>query len=449
MTEHLQNTMSGTAGYFWDHVPRELDLETSLPGYVQLQDDGYFHIVVVTSHVNPAADWDGNDRDFPNSIVGMTNVRGSLFFDFAGMSESNIIGATRASTRTFKTRSSIVGISLDELKSDNIRALSARMPNLTNWSGINHIKESFTKGDDQRLKSWSGSVDSTEPIIGDIGSGLRLSISTSWSVSGPSDSRIVAAPLVISTESKRPRHWADLIGPLVAVQDLINLAYKGHVVANSGTATLDLNPGYRPSTAPDFWSDRLMRLPKGSAPPTSMDEFPAFNLSHIGGMKGIRAWIKLDKDHPRATGPLANAYRYGRPGAEMRLMEVALGIEYWTKANNKLKWAKLIKDGGKTEKLPNALSRKVGKPFSDFVGNATVWSNLFWDTYNSLKHAPNFEYDADDIYYLGESGALLLEAALLNRVAGNGIPARAIFTSHRNHAIGNGITRLVALNSPK
>ncbi|MFE5283741.1 hypothetical protein ACFRAQ_02055 [Nocardia sp. NPDC056611] len=449
MTEHMQETMSGTAGYFWDQVPKELDLETSLPGYVQLQEDGYFHIVVVTSHAKSAIDWDSRDRDYPNSIVGMTNVRGSLFFDFAGMSESNIIGATRASTRTFKTRSSIVGVSLDELKTDNFRSLSVRMPNLTKWSGLNHIKEEVTRGDDQRLKSWSGSVDSTEPIVGNLGKGLTLSLSTSWSVSGPSDNRIVAAPLVISTEVNRPRSWQDLIGPLVAVQDLINLAHKGHVVANGGTATLDLNPGYRPSGAPEFWSDRLMRLPAGSAPPVSMDEFPAFNLSHIGGMKGIRAWIRLDRDHPRATGPLVNTYRYGRSGVEMRLMEVALGIEYWTKANNKLKWAKLVKSGGKTEKLPNALARKVGRPFADFVGDPTVWSELFWDVYNSLKHAPNFQYDVDNIYYLGESGALLLEAALLNRVAGNSLPARAIFASHRNHNIGRGITQLVSLSSPK
>jgi hypothetical protein len=441
--------MSGAAGYFWDYVPRELDLETSLPGYVQLQDDGYFHIVVVTNHAKSATDWDGQDRGYPNSIVGMTNVRGSLFFDFAGMSESNIIGATRASTRTFKARSSIVGISLHELKTDKIRSLSIRMPNLTKWSGLNHIKETFTKGDDQRIKSWTGGVDSSEPIFGELGNGLRLSVSTSWSVSGPSDNRIVSAPLVISTEAKRPRNWQDLIEPLIAVQDLINLAHKGHVVANGGTAILDVNPDYQPSSAPEFWSDRLMRLPKGSGAPTSMNEFPAFNLSHIGGMKGIRAWIRLDNDHPRATGPLVNTYRYGRSGVEMRLMEVALGIEYWTKANNRLKWAKPAKIGGRTEKLPNALARKVGRPFADFVGNPNIWSELFWDTYNSLKHAPNFQYDIDSIYYLGESGALLLEAALLNRVAGNSMPARAIFASHRNYRIGEQIAKLVSLHSPK
>lgn len=46
------------------------------------------------------------------------------------------------------------------------------------------------------------------------------------------------------------------------------------------------------------------------------------------------------------------------------------------------------------------------------------------DTYNSLKHAPTFEYDPYEVKLLGDTGALLLLGALLNRVAGNKIPMR-------------------------
>ncbi|NMM83103.1 hypothetical protein B2J88_01750 [Rhodococcus sp. SRB_17] len=447
MNEYLQSTMDGTSGYFWDHVPAELDLDTSLPGYVSLHADGYFHIVVVTSHVDAAFN-SSAELEYPESVVGMTNVRGSLFFDFAAMSESKILGAARASTRTYKTRSTIIGVSLDELKSDKIKSLSIQLPNLTKWSGLDEIDESFTKDDSGRMMSWTGTVRSADPIVGALSSGLKLSLSTSWSVNGPDDNRVVSAPLVVSTESTRPRNWHDLIGPLIAVQDLINLAHKGHVVANGGTATLDVMPGRRPSGAPAFWSDRLMSVPDRGEAPRNMNEFPAFSLADIGGLKGIRAWIKLDSEHPRATGPLVNRYRYGRAGVEMRLMEIAMGIEYWTGANRKLQWAKSVKVNGKAEKLPNALTRKVGRPFSDFVGDPKAWSDLFWDSYNQLKHAPSFQYNVDDLYYLGESGALLLEAALLNRVAGNSIPAKAIFSSHRNQDIGQKITRLIAFGAP-
>ncbi|ASL20806.1 hypothetical protein AN931_27265 [Mycobacterium intracellulare subsp. chimaera] len=90
-----------------------------------------------------------------------------------------------------------------------------------------------------------------------------------------------------------------------------------------------------------------------------------------------------------------------------------------------------------------AIGRHVGPAFAEFVGDLTEWSKRFWDTYNSLKHAPSFEYDTTEVELLGDSGALLLLGALLNRVAGNRTPMKALCNSHRTHMIGYNMRKLL------
>jgi hypothetical protein len=91
-----------------------------------------------------------------------------------------------------------------------------------------------------------------------------------------------------------------------------------------------------------------------------------------------------------------------------------------------------------------AVGRYVGSAFTDFVGGDLLkWSETLWNTYNSLKHAPNFEYDPYDIFALGESGALLLQGALLNRVAGNKKVMEAICNSHRTHNLMHHVRKVV------
>jgi hypothetical protein len=58
-------------------------------------------------------------------------------------------------------------------------------------------------------------------------------------------------------------------------------------------------------------------------------------------------------------------------------------------------------------------------------------------------HARNFEYDPPEVALLGESGALLLLGAPLNRVAGNKIPMKVICNSHRTHMIGYNVRKLL------
>ena len=190
-----------------------------------------------------------------------------------------------------------------------------------------------------------------------------------------------------------------------------------------------------------------MTVPRGVSRPNSMTEFPLFHLHNIGSVRGVRNWIRLDHDYPRATGPITNMYRYGASGAEVRLIEIALGLEYWTKVHKELgrTWAQPRKRTKKTyEPLPMSVGRHVGSAFAEFVGDLDKWSDKFWATYNSLKHTPTFEYDPYEVQTLGDTGALLLLGALLNRIAGNKIPMKVLCDSHRTDNLKQNVRKLLS-----
>lgn len=83
-----------------------------------------------------------------------------------------------------------------------------------------------------------------------------------------------------------------------------------------------------------------------------------------------------------------------------------------------------------------SIGRHVGPAFAEFVGDLDTWCRLFWDTYNNLKHSPNYEYDPSTVAYLGDTGELLLLGALLNRVANSKVPMKVLCQSTRTHMLG-------------
>ncbi|MDP9458771.1 MAG: hypothetical protein M3Q22_00500 [Actinomycetota bacterium] len=126
---------------------------------------------------------------------------------------------------------------------------------------------------------------------------------------------------------------------------------------------------------------------------------------------------------------------------ETRLLELAAGIEYWVALHRRTtKWAAKRSD---IESHAHGLALHIGKPFRDWVGDPAEWARRFWDTYNVLKHRPNETYDAYETSLLAESGAVLLQCALLNRAGGSRRPAQVICQSHRYYEVGRQTSELL------
>lgn len=440
--------MDGTLGHFWTNVGDVYDLDKAADGYVRLADDDLFHIGTLRTRQYLSEFGKNSDRlPMPETIYAMTNVTRSIFFDIAGVSQSNVMGQ-RASTQTVRTRGVIVNVPLAELKDDKFLTVELEIPQVTRWAGLTSIREESVAPSGNKGKQYKAETVDVEPLEVEIRRGFSLKLDSTWHVNGPDDRRTINAPLVVGTSSRTPRKWHDHLVPLLSVQDLINLAHEGFVPAEQARVEFRIDDDGRPRESATLWNSRLMALPRrgGVSGPESMTEVPLFYLGHIGGVQGLRNWIRLDHDHARATGPITNAYRYGATGVEVHLIEIATGMEYWTKVHRRLgrAWAQPRRVSRRVnEALPMAIGRHVGPAFAEFVGDLDRWSQLFWETYNSLKHAPNYEYDPSEVQLLGDTGELLLLGALLNRVAGNKVPMKALCHSHRTHMLGYNMRKLL------
>jgi hypothetical protein len=445
MADGVRETMDGTLGHFWTDLNDVFKFDRANDGYVRLVDDELFDVSTLrTLEFN--REFGGNNRlPRPVAMYGMTASTRAIFFDIAGVSRSNVMGQ-QASTQTVLTRGVVVNVPFAVLENPNFKEVEIWIPEVTLWSGLQGATEHVQLYDDDRPRGYTASTVHVEPLEIQIRPGLKLTLGTTWSVEGPDDKRVLSTPLVVGTTSATPRTWQQHVVPLIAVQDLINLAYEGFVPAGHGTVQFQCKEDGQPRQTPQMWNSRLMTVSRGVSRPKSMTKFPLFKLDDIGSVRGVRNWIRLDHEYPRATGPLTNAYRYGPSGVELRLIEIALGLEYWTKVHKKLgrTWAQPRRlRRGLNEPLPMSIGRHVGPAFAEFVGDLAKWSDRFWETYNSLKHAPTFEYDAAEVRLLGDSGALLLLGALLNRVAGNRTPMKVLCDSHRTHMIGYNLRKLL------
>lgn len=441
MEDRLRDTMAGTLGHFWMNFDDVYDLDEADDGYVRLADDDLFHISTLrTRAFNSGFGTNREQLPTPDAIYAMTNVTRSIFFDIAGVSQSNVMGE-RASTQTVRTRGVIVNVPLAALKDDKFLTVELEIPQVTRWAGLTSIRQEIVPASGNRGKQYKAETVEHDPIELEIRRGLKLKLDSTWHVDGPDDRRTINAPLVVGTSTRTPRKWHDHLVPLLAVQDLVNLAHQGFVPAEKAMVEFKIENDGRPRDSATLWNSRLMTVPRkgGVSSPKSMTEVPLFRLGHIGGVQGLRNWIRLDHQHGRATGPLTNAYRYGSTGVEVHLIEIATAMEYWTKIHRELgrAWAQPRRLRRRAnEPLPMSIGRHVGPAFTEFVGDLDRWSQLFWDTYNSLKHAPNFEYDPSEVQLLGDTGELLLLGVLLNRVACNKTPMKVLCKSHRTHMLG-------------
>ncbi|MFE4463762.1 hypothetical protein ACFRCR_01475 [Oerskovia sp. NPDC056781] len=430
----LTDLMGGAIGYFWTALDDFDALDRARPGHVRLSDDGDLLLDLLAPHEAPSS-----EDPLPSSLVATTSVGGALFVDVHQGRLAAPHGGYRVSTRTYRAHGVVVGAPLRNLRSDGFLDVSAYFPGMASWAGVAGSSTSPSTDEHGRLKSLAITVQAAESRSENLSRGRRLELSTHWQVDGPEDRRIIYTPVEFKISATRPAKWTELVPPLQSIQGLLSLAYEGLVVADGGRVTMDTDQP--PMESPTWWTARLMRRPEGAQAPRSMTEIPSFDLGTIGGIAGLRRWIELTDKHPRATGPLVARHRYGLHNVETRLMEVAAAIEYWVSAHRRsAQWAR--RSLGKGSFAAN-LAARVGTPFTDLVGDPMAWARKFWSTNNLLKHEPNSEYDAYEVSVLADTGAVLLQSALLNRVARTTNPAQVVCGSHRYDHLGRQVRGLL------
>jgi hypothetical protein len=435
----LTELTDGTVGYFWPDLGGTDNSADALAGHARLGPDGQLLVDVLSPLTEDRPLFTEPGR-VPHSLLAATSVGGALFLDVGGVGHQNVFGGSRPNTRHYRC-GAVVFVPVHRVRSHNLRSVTAFFPGVGRWAGLSAATETPERKEDGRLKSWSVKLESAGDLTERLPGGKTLSLSTHWEVEGPVDRRILYAPVSLTVASKRPSSWVDLVRPLWAIQGLISLAFDGLVLADGGRAEMDLSGDEEFTSTPTWWSARLMRQPPGARLPSSMNESPSFSLATLGGVAGLRRWIALQNEYGRAVGPLVSPHRFGSINVETRLLELAAAMEYWVRVHRqKAKWATYRSE---IDSFAHALALHMGEPFRKWVGDADEWARHFWDSYNSLKHRPNETRDPYQLSLLAESGAVLLQCALLNRAGASRRPAQVICKSHRFYELGRLIRELV------
>jgi hypothetical protein len=421
----LDSVRDGTIGFFWPSqgaVP-DLNEDTPVRGHIRL-DGPLARIETLVEDVEQEwFDFD-TDSDRPVAVVGLTPTTALLMLEIAGPYSTRSFG-TRASTNSYRART-VVGCDVSLLSAVQPLGLHAHFEEIGNWAGLPSTVERGTENPDGTMSSWTVEVAGGEPSESALGSGRALRIDSHWSVSGTSSRRVVGSAVTIGCIGTRSRDPWELLQPLLQIQNLLNLAFGGFVAAAGGSADLVINADRR-LPKPWLWNGALMHIPAGAAP-AKMTEIPLFTLETLGGTSALRRWVNVERAHPRAVAPVVGVYRNGPGSAGQTILEVAAGIEYWVKSHRPAQWAR-------PNRFATALAGRVGRSFSEWVGDPEAWAAAFWLANNQLKHEPTLVPDPNDLADLAISGRLLLTAAILDKVAASKKASSEVFRHHRYLAL--------------
>ncbi|WP_143657959.1 HEPN domain-containing protein [Embleya scabrispora] len=400
-------------------------------GYLEGTSDGLLQLRVVdTGKIFPLPD---DEERFPESIIGTTES-GQVLLMHPTWRNSTYAGGPSISNSRFRFKTVICGPTGQLARTPTFTAARVFFPGIARWAGLRTYDEKIEQRADGRMYAVSIELFSPQETSIEISRGMRIHLSGHWEYSG-GDRKEIYAPVQIGCESDSPSNLTDLLRPLLRIQDLLNIKFNSYVAADGGQVVL--SHGSVPDKKPILWTTPLMHGPPGTRL-RDANSSPALPLQQIGGLPGIRRWLRLYDTHPRSVKAVVDRFRRGNTSPETRLLETATGLEYWVSSHKrqKVQWAK-------TSPQSLAVARNVGVPFRDWIGDVKVWSDIFWDAYNGLKHNVRYNPDPIDIHVLAESGQFLLTAALLKRISPDNIAIQSLFESRQAYGIRDEVRTLI------
>ncbi|MCH7670059.1 MAG: hypothetical protein IIC71_12810 [Acidobacteria bacterium] len=424
VADRLSEILEGGLGFFWPVVSGSFpDLETDEPrsGYIRRDDDAV-SVVLLVEDASEAF-------ETPEAIglVGYTQHGGVLIPDVYRTGTTMSFGGGRASVHRYVAHSVLGDIKpLDAtcLDLDSV-SMDVNGNSLLQWGGFEAVDQSATTDEHNRVQELQIKLKNTPDLTVPLNASTTLRLAAHWSTSQDSQ-RSLSIEMGLRVSIMRTGSSSfDLLTRLRQVQDLLGLAYDGHIVIDHMQAG---SPGQEHG-AP-MWSGALM---SDSPPALAADRGkpPMFSLFDVGGAVGVRRWMKLYDRFPRSVAPVSNYIRYGSPSPEVRLLEVAAAIEQWVATHRRsTQWA------SRGINVAAALAQHVGVAFTDWAGPADLWATQFWDSYNDLKHLRGAGPSHREAFLAAETGYRLLVAALLDRVAGSKQPSRQMLSDYRLREIG-------------
>lgn len=445
MDEDIQEVLRGCIGHFWEQEGTLApDDDKALSGFLRLNVDDVVELKVLD-------DEDIADGPLTRAsvapgtwIVGRTEAGGVVIPTLSGVGYRRNFGGFKASVRRYLAHALLTKVNLHQLRGSRLHEASAYFDDGLSWAGLSAIEEQDkvdAQGRWQRVTYTLTSRSGGTPA-GSAGS-IRLDLAEYWKVDDNDSSRTLRTALEVKATAVRPRHLSELTDCLLAVQDLLGLAFDRFTPASGARA---LPMGYPADSVerPHLWHRGLMVVPPSAADVGDRaDARPLFWLDDLGGPPAIGRWVRASQQFPTAFSSLTQMHRRGGSTIAARLQQVAAAIENYVnvcRLDRNAKWAQHVKSKPHAE----SLAGRVGEPFAQLVGDAHVWAKRLVAAYDGLKHDPRYQPDAAELRLLSWSADVLLMCALLDRISGSKAPSRRVLSDYRIGQVGESLRSLLA-----
>lgn len=427
----LEALLDGSLGYFaplHNSQPEDLAEDDWIPGFIERVGNEARVQLLDEDDIS----WPPNRA--PSAMVGATSNGGVILHNITRIGRNLTWGASKVSTRKFSASSVTLEPQAVDLTSTKLTEASVhiRRDAILAWAGLDPMKASTRLDRSSRVIGANIALRSTPTLSSRSERGVHLCFEGFWNLDHTQGEIVVDLALEVRAEATRSRVLDELLLPVRSVHELISIAFGELAPSSSGRC--------RHSGQDErawLWDGRLMA--RGDVRVRS-DGIPLFDLADLGGIDSVARWVRLNREHPRATAPLVRWIRYGTINPELHLLEVASAIEYWVASHRRsARWASKSR---KNPNPPTAAARHLGPAFEDVFGDPRAWGKSVWDAYNDLKHNPHTAMSPARVQVLADSAQLVLLSLLLNRVSTTHAAGKATL---RHHATTQLAARLSAL----
>ncbi len=432
MDEDIAEVLRGSIGHFWEQEGNLApDDHKALSGFVRLNSDDVVELKVLDEEELAPSVLEHPAVSPGTWIVGVTEAGGVVIPTISGLGHRRNWGGSKASFRQYRAHALLTKVNVRQLRGVLLLEASAYFDDGLSWAGLSAIAEADEFDAQGRWRKVTYTLTSREgdTAAGSAGS-IRIDLAEYWKVNDNDSSKTLKTALEVKASASRPRQLSELIDCLLAVQDLLGLAFDRFTPA-SGARAVPMGYPLDGGDRPHLWHRGLMVVPPSAAAASEpVDARPLFWLDDLGGPPAIGRWIRASRRFPTAISSLTQMHRGGASTIAGRLQQVAAAIEYYVnmcRLDRNAQWAQHVRSKAHAE----LLAGRVGGPFVQLVGDTHVWAGRLVDAYNGLKHDPRYQPDATELRLLAWSADVLLMCALLDRVAGSKAPSRRVLSDYR------------------
>lgn len=318
-----------------------------------------------------------------------------------------------------------------------INGLRSEVEGLGSWMNLRSLKVDLHSGPEGHLHSATLTLESPENVAVSRELNLRISPAFRFGPGEHPDETVITERMLIETDVRYPRLWADHLELHVGMRDLVRVAswrsvrFLNHEAVRDSDQlrTLDGTSHGRQ------WLPVETRVTDMTHTPSKVGHLDyLFTFDQIGS-PGVGRWLRLRRDWARAVDPILGLLNLEKAPLGVHFAQLCIGLEA-------LGYLLAIEDGvaprpAGQQTFRTRLERIVNHARYPIPFDAGTWVDSATNAYRQVKHADNPEPDPTQMYRAYYQGIHVFRGWVASRLR---VPTRAFAVGQSRDRIARMVT---------